>query len=552
MKRLSLSQFAMLLALLVQGARVNAQTVLRTLDGQRPRDSFGDAIAIGDLTGDGITEFVVVATAGTDFGPSWLGSPAADLHWYDGASLLPLGPVVEGEIHSYDSLASSSAGDFDGDGIIDILWHHLGIGPTGQGEYAEVHSGRTQQRLARFEQPGVLEFGRVLAKIGDVNADGFDDVLVGSYAQGILFVYGGPDGHLIRSHYQLGGFYNSAAGLGDIDGDGVPDYAHGSATARRVQIFSGATGSLLRVHVGPQHSGFGQAITGVGDIDGDGVPDYAVGAPTTVFIGVPESSVYVFSGASGSQLAQLQSAYGYFDDFGGVISGGEDVNGDGVNDLIVGTGIPHYTMGRGYVEVFSLRTFQRVLRLPAALANGPSTPSVRLVGDLDGDGLSEWIIGWLSSNYSFPLSGRIWFLRGARGDADPYCTALPNSLGRSARLTFDGPLTVQHPEQRLVVEDAVASSFGQLFYGVASNGVAFGDGLLCASGTLYRLGAPFPLDATGAGARPIDWSNGPHVAGAGAWLAGSAFGLQAVYRDVGTPGGAGFNTTNALRVVFNQ
>ncbi len=529
-----------------------AQTVYTTIDGPRPRDTFADAIAIGDLTGDTVSEFVVVAAAGNDFGPSWFGTPAADLHWYDGASLLPLGPVVEGEVHSSYCLASCPAGDFDGDGITDILWHHLGLGPTGENEYAEVHSGRTQQRLARFDQPGVLEFGRVLAGIGDVNGDGYDDVLVGSYAQGTLFVYGGPDGHLIRAHYQLGGFYNSAAGLGDIDGDGVPDYAHGSATAGRIRIFSGATGAVLRVQVGPQHSGFGNAITSVGDIDGDGVPDYAVGAPTTVFFGMRESSVYVYSGASGAQLAQLQSAYNNFDDFGGVLSGGADVNGDCINDLVVGTGIPHYSPGSGYVEVFSLRTFQRILRFPGSLANGPSPPSVRLVGDLDGDGLSEWIVCWMSSNYSVPLSGRIWFLRGARGDADVYCTAQPNSLGRPARLSFEGPLTVQHPEQRLVVEDAVASSFAQLFYGVASNGVAFGDGLLCASGTLYRLGAPFPLGATGAGARPIDWSNGPHVAGAGAWLAGSAFGLQVVYRDVGVPGGAGFNTTNALRVVFNQ
>jgi hypothetical protein len=111
---------------------------------------------------------------------------------------------------------------------------------------------------------------------------------------------------------------------------------------------------------------------------------------------------------------------------------------------------------------------------------------------------------------------------------------------------------VGHTEQRLVVGNAVSSSFAQLFYGTPQNGVPFGDGLLCAGGHLYRLHAPFPLDASGAGARTIDWTVGPHLAGSGAWLPGSTFGLQVVYRDVGLPGGAGFNTTNALRIVFND
>jgi hypothetical protein len=60
------------------------------------------------------------------------------------------------------------------------------------------------------------------------------------------------------------------------------------------------------------------------------------------------------------------------------------------------------------------------------------------------------------------------------------------------------------------------------------------------------------LDANGHGARSIFWTSGPHVAGPGAWSVGSAWGQQVVYRDVGTPGGAGFNTTSALRVVFND
>lgn len=529
-----------------------AQHVHGTIDGLHTSDQLGMIVQIEDLNGDGVGELVVLALNGRQFGPGPTGPgyESGDLHWFDGATLQPLGLHVAGDLGGGSSLLAVPAGDFDGDGVTDILWHH---NRSGTNPYADVHSGATQQHLARFTDPGNVAWGEVLAPLGDLDLDGFDDVGVATHSSGLLRIYGGPDGHLIRVHTGIGGLYNSLASIGDLDGDGIPDYAFGSGTSSAVRLFSGATGTELRRDTRDPLVGFGHSVTGVGDIDGDGVPDYAAGAPGSVFQVQPVTGVFLVSGATGLDIGYLPSISTPSCRMGWTVDGSLDVNGDGVRDLVV------TTRDAQYVHVYSLRTRTLLYRVnvndlpPQSGGSWPYFPFAGFLGDLDGDGLAEW---WIADpGYDLPTMGfvgRIWIWRGAHSDADTYCSARPNSLGRAARLSFVGPITVGDDEQRLVVRDAAPSSFAQLFYGTAQVGVAFGDGLLCAGGPLYRLHAPFPLDANGEGVRTIDWTAGPHVAGSGAWLAGSAFGLQVVYRDLGTPGGAGFNTTDAIRVVFND
>ena len=68
---------------------------------------------------------------------------------------------------------------------------------------------------------------------------------------------------------------------------------------------------------------------------------------------------------------------------------------------------------------------------------------------------------------------------------------------------------------------------------------------------LVRLSAPVAIGATGDAALTVDWLNGPQAAGPLAWSAGSAWAVQALYRDAGTPPGVlPINTTSAWRVVF--
>ncbi len=531
-----------------------AQSLYGVIDGLHPVDRIFDIVPIEDLNGDGYGEFIVLALSGPAF-PAGNPYDSADLHWFDGRTLQHTGLSVPGDPFAGPGYAAASAGDFDGDGVTDILWHHLGdCFCGGYGGYADVHSGASGAHLVRFLDPGFTTWGQVLAGLGDVDQDGFDDVAVASHSAGTVYVYGGPTGHLIRVHYGAGAINNAVASLGDIDFDGVPDYAVGGATSSTVRIYSGATGAFLRVDSRAPLSGFGRSIASVGDLDGDGVPDYAAGAPGSAIFAVPESGVHVVSGATGEDLAYLPYPYGNYQEFGARIHAAHDINGDGYRDLVVGSSVPY-----DYNHVYSLRTFSLLWRVRSEdfpVVNPPlgavQFDAPRILGDLDGDGRAEWAVIDARADHSWFNSGRIWIFRGAMTDADRFCAAQPNSLGRQATLRFEGPLTVGHPDQRVVVEDAVPASFAQLFYGVAQTGIVFGDGLLCAGGSLYRLGAPFSLDATGRGARSIDWTAGPQTAGPGAWVAGRAFALQVLYRDSGPGSSAGFNTTDALRIVFND
>ncbi len=531
-----------------------AQELYGTIDGSLA-DLFAKAVDCNDVDGDGLGDLVVLAAVGGIPGPQSLGG-TPDVYWYSGSTLNPVGLPVFGELNSGSSKAFSHAGDFDGDGIDDIAVHYQGNpNVPGSGAQVQVHGGGTRQTLARFPDPGIYTWGWVIAPLGDVDQDGYDDIIVGGIFEPSFVVYGGPAGHVIRQHGGVGGTDNSAASIGDVDGDGVPDYVIGSGSAGRVTLFSGATGAIIRVDTRGPTEGFGHSVTAVGDIDGDGVPDYAAGAPGLIFISIVESRVYVVSGATGNDIYTFESLENDFDQFGVVVDGRFDANGDGVQDLVAFAPRPGGPGRSGYVHVYSLRTGSLLWRRrpPPFPSLDTRIASAAMVGDLDGDGLSEWVANDPNAEHGGNQAGRIWIFRGQPGDSVEYCSGVPNSTGQSARLVWSGPLSVGLGNQWFELTGGPPHSFAMVIYGVAQNGVPFGDGHLCVGGpTLYRLAAPFPLDASGRGELDVSWMSGPNVSGPGAWQPGTAWAMQAVYRDVGGPGGANFNTTSAWRVVFTQ
>ena len=463
------------------------------------------------------------------------------------------------------------AGDFDGDGVPDYVIgakdYPDGFQPRGR---VRVWSGATGAVLADVIGPSGTPpesvYGWDVAGVGDVNADGFDDVaFCGFY--GDVHVIAGPSGTEIRTH--LGpGTRPSVAGVGDVNADGVPDYVCGWPQDSQnglwtgvAKVFSGIDGTVIHeVHGSIPHDPsngttgdhLGREVAGVGDIDGDGVPDFACGAPGEIDIGFlnQQARVLVFSGADASVLLELDgkrdSEYGGL--FGLAIDGGGDVNGDGVPDLIVGAPEDKgpFSFRSGATNVYSGRTGARLWRIFTELF-ARTGERVAIVGDLDGDGLADFASGDAAWNDN---RGRILVWAGFPADAESVCAGQPNSVGPGAALELAGDLGIESWQSLEVVGSGLPpGQFGLVYYGPGTASVPFGDGIRCVGGPFYRLGPAQQVDSAGELHRTLDFTAPPLGGGPGQVAAGSTVSLQIWYRDPGF-GQAGFNLSEALRITF--
>ncbi len=230
-------------------------------------------------------------------------------------------------------------------------------------------------------------FGFSVSSAGDVNQDGFDDVLVGAHwydggfpNSGAVFAYyGGPVGLLpVHQWMFLGSVLDMELGYavnaaGDVNGDGFDDVIIGTHMTPTGQafVFQGSPVGLdlapLWIGSGEQQlgDGFGMAVNTAGDVDGDELDDIIIGAPYFDIPGhfVPDGGrVYVFSGADVSAgindpaaaWRAQNSEIGSSSAFGYSVGTAGDVDGNGFDDVIIGA--PFYFDGEvetGYAGIFS-------------------------------------------------------------------------------------------------------------------------------------------------------------------------------------------------------
>lgn len=287
---------------------------------------------------------------------------------------------------------------------------------------------------AQFAEPGVIvhqeftgagQFGWAVSELTDIDGDGSMEAIVtapSAAGGGRVVVYSGATGEVLMDLAPDGpgeGFGWSAADAGDVDGDGVHDVVVGApgrgGSAGAVYIFSGAAdtrGDLIRrVDSLNDVEAFGSAVSWLGDTDGDGFGDIVVGASSSDLSDPPsptsnEGRVYILSGADGSALHTIDGAV-IRAQLGAGLGGVEDIDGDGVRDVAVGS------PGASRADVFSGATGLHIL--------GPLEPTERAAsfgtfftgpaGDTNADGTPDVYVG----DFSGGTGGHFYVYSGADG-----------------------------------------------------------------------------------------------------------------------------------------
>jgi hypothetical protein len=267
------------------------------------------------------------------------------------------------------------------------------------------------------------QFGSALARLGDVDGDGARDFAVAAprdsrfgYAAGWVSLRSGTDGFVIWSVFGSGGemLGDVLADAGDLNGDGIDDLLASAQGAGEVRVFSGADGSLVRTWTqSTSAQWFGMSVANLGDVNGDGIDDVAIGAPEGTKSGT--ASVYLYSGADGSLLSQIDHVGG--EHFGEEIAAAGDLDLDGVPDLVVGGPMadPSGITNAGALHAYSLATNAVLFdyfgdqvdeELGGELASGV---------DLNGDGIPDVIFGAAQDSRVFESQGLAGAVSGADG-----------------------------------------------------------------------------------------------------------------------------------------
>ncbi|MEC9345728.1 MAG: tandem-95 repeat protein [Pseudomonadota bacterium] len=360
-------------------------------------DLGGDVTVIGDVNGDGLDDILVAA-------------PNSDSYAADGGAVY----IVFGR-------AATSVVDAN---------------TLGESTGFEITSSTANELL-----------GKSIAGAGDVNGDGRIDVIIGApysatHPGGAAYVVFGQQftgnidtaflassysGFVITSSTQGDGVGYHVAGIGDVNGDGLDDVlvdmqntteafvVFGKDTFTQVDVadIRNGTGGFVINSTGTANE-FGASATALGDINGDGLADFALADPFDDTVGDNSGIVHVIFGkadtaavstasiASGIGGFVIRGAAGY-DAAGYALAGGGDVNGDGLNDLVIsapgessGTGRVYVVYGRTHFTTVDLADIEAGIggfSVSGIAAESFFASSIDIGGDVNGDGLDDIVIG---------------------------------------------------------------------------------------------------------------------------------------------------------------
>ncbi len=378
--------------------------------------------------------------------------------------------------------------DINGDG-----WPDLVVGGNGNlyglDYYGEVrvYSGLDGSILHQIigTQNG-SELGRAVAIVGDVNQDGYADILVGAPSPsflrpepGFAKLFSGYDGTTIYTWVGPGPkswFGESVAGAGDVDGDGIDDVLIGAPLANpnslteagSAFVYSGASGQLITQIDGTEENQHcGHSVAASGDLNQDGNADILIGSPNfsgASFYRAGAVHAYSYSGSETSLIWQYAGDR-MFDNLGRSLDGGYDLNLDGVNDLV--TGATNNVAG-GYGRVVAISGADgSTLFVWHGQQYEFLGHAVAMAGDVDGDGYPDVAIGQDHFNYGDGRTGCVYIYSGKNGSLMRLREGVdtPGQFGQAVASAGDvdgdglADIIVGAPETKLPLADKTGTAY---------------------------------------------------------------------------------------------
>lgn len=491
-----------------------------TIYGAESGDQSGFSVSrTGDVNGDGYEDFVIGAERADGVSNGKFNS--GETYLVFGGSSLPasielatLGSagvrILGADISDYSGGHVSAAGDVNGDGFADfcLTAQEADINPA-----SEDNRGKTYLIFGGAALPSTIDLANLgssgsvfhgagsqdqsgsAVSAGDLNGDGYDDLVIGAYKASALnnvrirsgevyVVFGaatfpavidlgslGTGGFTIAGVQGSDNLGNSVSSAGDMNGDGFDDlviaassadsfnntrsragetYVIFGSTTFPALIDLAVTGSADVIISGVDSNDYsGYSISGGGDVNGDGFDDIVIGAPRAEGsdnVGGESGEAYIVYGQAslpatidlanlGSQgvtiFGLLHPGGGFRDDrFGSSVSIAGDVNGDGCDDVVIGATLTHspdnfeFDTGAAYL-IFGGRTLPTTIAIDS-LADGGNVYlgidefdrtglSVSGAGDVNGDGFADFLIGSHTAdgkNNTTPYSGESYLIFG--------------------------------------------------------------------------------------------------------------------------------------------